>query len=437
MGRVRGYGRCGSHLREGRSHTLAGVHWAWAIIPLFVTLAICGCQASGDSVDAGDAGNEEQSAEATSTSGGGDYSPQFSYESDSELNEKTKKKFEQYLDQIHDEKFNYESAGSGGRSIEIDEAFDSAQIFSSEGLDQMLDYSREDITYDDIRDDIDKLDMPDKCKEIYKTLAENLERQYPDMDLRIWDINLQTMKYEEVGANIIEAMGIHSAIYLIGGNKIQIQEGFDYQPGTLEYQILVHEFCHPIRAASFDVGETSCFCEFDGLGEDYDSIDEAMNSILALRSYDPDDALIGYTVISHMIEVILECMDNYTLQDYVEHDVYYFASKLDEMNGDGNAIEMLNLMQLCWEDIKDDEVTFPVEYYYGLYDYIARMYYDKYLSSDMSADQVQSVEDELIGKLGAELTGERAQQLENAHAHFDDYLAEYCKSHGISFAPEN
>jgi hypothetical protein len=107
------------------------------------------------------------------------------------------------------------------------------------------------------------------------------------------------------------------------------------------------------------------------------------------------------------------------------------------MNGDGNAIEMLNLMQLCWEDIKDDEVFFPVEYYYGLYDYIARMYYDTYLSSDMSADQVQSVEDELIGKLGAELTGERAQQLENAHAHFDDYLAEYCKSHGISFAPEN
>lgn len=72
---------------------------------------------------------------------------------------------------------------------------------------------------------------------------------------------------------------------------------------------------------------------------------------------------------------------------------------------------------------------------YGLYDYIARMYYDTYLSSDMSADQVQSVEDELIGKLGAELTGERAQQLENAHAHFDDYLAEYCKSHGIAYAP--
>ena len=386
-------------------------------------------------MDAGDVWNEGQSAEAVSTSEGGDHSPRFSYESDTELNEKTKKKLEQYLDKVSDEKFNYQSAGSDGRSIEIDELFDSAQIYSSEGLDQMLDYSREDITYDDIRDDIDKLDMPDNCKEIYKTLADNLERQYPDMDLRIWHINLQTMEFEEIGANILEACGINTAYYSISGNTIKIQEDLDFQPGTLEYQILVHEFCHPIRSLDFEVGETSCSCRFEGLGDDYDVINEALNSILALRSYDQDDALIGYTVVSHMLEVILECMDNYTLQDYVEHDVYYFASKLDEMNGDGNAIEVLNLMQLCWDDIKDHEVFFPVEFYYGLYDYIARMYYDKYLSSDMSTDQVQSVEDELIGKLGAELAGEKAQQLENARPHFDDFLAEYCKSHGIEFAP--
>lgn len=411
------------------------VRWAWTIISLLMTLVVCGCQASGSSMDAGDVWNEGQSDEAVSTSGGGDHSPRFSYESDTELNEKTKKKLEQYLDQVSDEKNLYQLAGSGGRSIEIDEVMNFATIYSSEGLDQMLDYSREDITYDDIRDDIDKLDMPDNCREIYTTLADNLERQYPDMDLRIWHINLQTMEFEEIGANILEACGINTAYYSISGNTIKILEGFDYQPGTLEYQILVHEFCHPIRSSSFEVGETSCYCEFDGLGEDYFFINEAMNSILALRSYDQDDALIGYTVISHMMEVILECMDNYSLQDYVEHDVYYFASKLDEMNGDGNAIEMLNLMQLCWEDIKDDEVFFPIEYYYGLYDYIARMYYDKYLSSDMSADQVQSVEDELIGKLGAELKGERLQQLENARAHMDEFLVEYCKSHGIEFAP--
>ena len=277
--------------------------------------------------------------------------------------------------------------------------------------------------------------MPDNCRGIYKTLADNLEQQYPDMDLRLWHINLQTLKFEEITADILEAIGYNTAYYSKTNNTIKILEGLDFQPDTLEYQIIVHEFCHPIRSCYFDVGETSCTCEFDGIPDDYDVIDEAMDSILALRSYDQDDALIGYTVISHMVEVILECMDNYTLQDYVGHDVYYFASKLDEMNGDGNAIEVLNLMQLCWDDIKDDEVSFPVEYYYGLYDYIARMYYDKYLSSDMSSDQVTSVKDELIGKLGAELTGERAQQLENARAHFDGFLVEYCKSHEITYAP--
>lgn len=409
--------------------------WMWAILSLLVTLVICGCQANDDPVDTGDTDNEEQSADVVSTSGDGDYSPHFSYESDSELNEKTKKKFEQYLDQVYDEKFSYQSEGSGGRSVEIDDIMDYATIYSSDGLDQMLDYSREDITYDDIQDDIDKLDMPDNCRKVYKTLADNLERQYPDMDLRIWHINLQTMKFEEVSTYTLEAIGYDTAYYLIQSNSIEIQEGLDFRPGTLEYQILVHEFCHPIRSSSFQLDEMSCWCEFDGTGDDYSVINEAMDSILALRSYDQDDALIGYTVISHMVEVILECMDNYTLQDYVGHDVYYFASKLDEMNGDGNAIEVLNLMQLCWDDIKDDEVSFPVEYYYGLYDYIARMYYDKYLSSDMSSNQVTSVKDELIGKLGAELTGERAQQLENARAHFDGFLVEYCKSHEITYAP--
>ena len=74
--------------------------WMWAILSLLVTLAIYGCQANDDPVDKGDTDNEEQSADVVSTSGDGDYSPHFSYESDSELNEKTKKRFEQYLDQV-------------------------------------------------------------------------------------------------------------------------------------------------------------------------------------------------------------------------------------------------------------------------------------------------------------------------------------------------
>ena len=116
--------------------------WVWAAIPLLVALSICGCQSSNEPTDSGGVGNEGQSTEAASTSESYDPLPQFSYESDSELNEKTKKRFEQYLDQVSGEKTLYQLAGSGGRTIEIDDVMDSAIIYSSDGLDQMLDYSR-------------------------------------------------------------------------------------------------------------------------------------------------------------------------------------------------------------------------------------------------------------------------------------------------------
>ncbi len=78
----------------------------------------------------------------------------------------------EHLKQVDGEKTSYQLESWGERSIEIDDIMDAATIYSSEGFYQMLDYSREDITYDDIRDDIDKLDMPDNCREVYKTFAD-------------------------------------------------------------------------------------------------------------------------------------------------------------------------------------------------------------------------------------------------------------------------
>ena len=109
---------------------------------------------------------------------------------------------------------------------------------------------------------------------------------------------------------------------------------------------------------------------------------------------------------------MLECMDNYDLTDYVNHSVSYFADKLDEYNNDDNyATVILELMQVQYNEYHgvnhnevdgETEETYIVvdkEQYYPIYDYLAKMYYDKYITDDMTYDEMQKVADSLVEKV--------------------------------------
>ena len=43
------------------------------------------------------------------------------------------------------------------------------------------------------------------------------------------------------------------------------------------------------------------------------------------------------------------------------------------------------------------------EEYYPIYDYIAKMYYDKYITSDMTYDEMEEVADKLVRKISINL----------------------------------
>ena len=76
---------------------------------------------------------------------------------------------------------------------------------------------------------------------------------------------------------------------------------------------------------------------------------------------------------------MLECMDNYTLSDYVNHSMTYYAKQLDTYNQDDNyALTILSLMNEQYEDYHDDNRENPQSVYYPIYDYISKMYLDEY-----------------------------------------------------------
>ena len=340
-----------------------------------------------------------------------------------ELDENSQRAYDAYLNTVDDETILFEEA-----SIKSNEF--GTLINDSKGLDTVLNNTKTDVTYDDIRRDINNLDTTEELKEIYTTLANNLEQQYPNLDLRIWDINLKTMKIKFQSKEIIDAMGISLGYYSPDTNTITMLEGLDLTPGTLEYQMVVHEMGHAIRDSSFSIDENDYYCNFSTDFDNYNYTREALNSIFTLRSYDQKETHIAYTLTSHMFEVMLECMDNYSMEDYVNEDITYLIERLNETNGDKMAIEILNLLELKCRDTKDDSFYIPQNYYYGLYDYVARMYYNKYITDDMSPEEIRQTKDNLVNRLVVDVS----EGTEIDTAHFDDYIVEYCNNRNLNYS---
>lgn len=358
-----------------------------------------------------------------------EYSYGVSYVQESELDSETQARLDKFYEDVQsDMKFLKEiSADNDGNDDIVDFVYD------SHGLDQVLGNKKEDVTYDNIRSLIEQLDMSSEYKDIYITLANNLESQYPNMDLRIWEKNLSTLKVEEMSDEALKGMGVEYGAYDRRSNTIYIQDDYEFVPGTFEYQILVHEFTHPIRTALFMIGDVEYICEFCGGYDNYVVIDEAMNSIFSLRSYDQEETQIAYCFQSHMLEIMIECMDNYTMEDYVNEDIAYFINKLNEANGNDEAIRMLNLMQMNRDDYKRDDIYFEQNQFYDLYDYVAKMYYRKNINSNMTSEEITAVKDALVTRIITDVPEETAKEFDAAH--FDDYLVEYCNENGINYSP--
>ena len=78
-------------------------------------------------------------------------------------------------------------------------------------------------------------------------------------------------------------------------------------------------------------------------------------------------------------------MDNYSLDDYVNHSLGYYAKQLDEYNQDDNyATTILTLMDEQYHDYYDEKTAENPEKYYPIYDYISNMYLGKHLKAGMS-----------------------------------------------------
>lgn len=280
---------------------------------------------------------------------------------------------------------------------------DAIYIYDAEYLDDYLGYknvSREMLL--EVLNNNDKIDK--KYKDIIREFIDNVCIKYPEADRRAFYENLKTLEVIECSKNelMIESLSMDScACYSRSKNKIYTLADYEYKKGTWEYQVIFHEISHAFRLAWIknDNGKTIKI-QGDGPTLSLVIVDEALNSLFTVGLFDYQEKDIAYQLQSNYLKVMLECMDNYKIQDYANHSLSYFAKKLDEHNQDNNyATVILSLIDTQYKDYHSDKIEIEQEEYYPIYDYIADMYYMKYITPGMSYSEALKVADTLVNDI--------------------------------------
>lgn len=342
-----------------------------------------------------------------------------------QIENRTDKEIERYLEEIANETENFKidtSRQSGNRTL----------IYDFSELDEVFNNEKEDVTYDTIRETIrTNPNISDKYKNIMYSFAANLERQYPTMDLRVWNHNLQTLKILEVSEMEMQVKAISAdayACYRIQENTIYTVEGYDYLPGTWEYQVIVHEMGHTVKTTSTEINGNEVKTYFKKDSGNATITEEAMNTLFTVRSYDENEMDLAYQLQSNMLELMIKSMNNYTYQDYIEHNITYFEQKLNEHNGNDKAVGIIGLMDLQYDDYHDSSIKVDQTQFHELYDYIAKMYYDANITPSMSQDELIQVRDAFIYKLTYDVPEDYNIDIE----HINEYFIQYCEENNLS-----
>ena len=265
-----------------------------------------------------------------------------------------------------------------------------------------------------------------KFKPILTEYCTRVFDKYPDIELRPFYRNLKDLEVIEcTDQELLKVTWDTNSCgcYVRDEDKIYVLKDKEYEEGTWDYQVLYHEFSHCLRDSIYeDEDGNRVSIQFMGLNY-YDIPNaEALNSLFAVSLFDYEEKDIAYQFQSNAHQIILECMDNYTLNDYVNHSMTYYAKQLDTYNQDDNyALTILSLMNEQYEDYHDDSRENPQSVYYPIYDYISKIYLDKYVTTDMSYDEAKEVMDQMLDRLLFDVPEEYHIDRDHFYTYLDDY----------------
>lgn len=239
-------------------------------------------------------------------------------------------------------------------------------------------------------------------KELLKDYVHRYHSKYPEACMDVLCANLSTLTFTVLSERdfFAKSLSIDSAgVYFNSENAIYVPEGtaFVEDNGEFGFQVILHEISHAARTHWLN-GKNSERADFGArTGDDSKLLEECMNSVFScslLNYYEWD---IAYQVPSNYLRIMLECMDNYTMSDYINRRDTYFLRKLDEATGHVNYAEVMwKLITLQRSDFERDQIALNEEEYYPIYDYLCEIWYPRHIAEGMSYEQALEVADDLV-----------------------------------------
>ena len=115
-------------------------------------------------------------------------------------------------------------------------------------------------------------------------------------------------------------------------------------------------------------------------------------------------------------------MDNYKLSNYINHSLSLFPKKLDEFNGDENyASAILDLIEIQFQEHQSTDLEIEPEEYYPIYDYLCDMYFKKYITKDMTQQEMETITDTLVNKIIQNVPDDYNIDIERFYDNFETY----------------
>lgn len=294
-------------------------------------------------------------------------------------------------------------------------------------------FEHENITLEMLYETIkNNLSIPENFKNLLYQYCESVVRNYPDIELRVFYENLKTLEVVECNQYELSQKTLNidaSGCYMKDENRIYVLENQNYEKGTWDYQVIFHELSHCLRNGLYNIDGKQVKIQAEGQNFSNIITAEALNSLFAVSLFDYEENDIAYQLQSNYHKVMIDCIDNYTLSDYVNHSLSYYANQLDKYNGDENyATVILELIQMQYDDFHSESINVEQKEYYPIYDYISNMYFNKYITSYMSYDEAQVVADRLVNII----TFDVPEEYNIDTNRFYENLNNYCETIGIS-----
>ena len=263
-------------------------------------------------------------------------------------------------------------------------------------------FGYDDVTLEDIQIELNKnTNISQVYKDFIYDYAVDIREHYPEANLSVLYTNLPTLVVDEVTPTELaretqSLVGEVGACYIAEENRICVLENFDLSESD-NYIILSHELTHAARKYRFEemngdakTTRMACFYTPD-IGGIY--AEEAIITNMMYELEGKGNKANFYPMVCNYYRIIQQCID-YSGADYFNHDVLYLIDKMDEFMGD---------TQYAWEIIARIDAQMDLRYnphisvdfhdFQPIYEYLAKMYFKKYITDSMTYDEAKVVFD--------------------------------------------